>query len=269
MVGETWDFDVTHETSDSESTCSISNSEDSIVESRDVNTLNTKSSGMSIDDQLKIIRKEKHQEYLLNTGCKSPSSENTKNNKNTKQFSDQQAKKENINEAEETNKEFHWPSGTCAIVGDSMVNGIDEKRLQKHGNVKVFYFSGARINDMNHHLMPIIAKQPDYLILHVGTNDATTNTSRKIIDDLLMLKCNILKQLPNCRVIVSKPTIRIDHGKANLTLRNVNKHLETLNLECIENGNISAQHLGRKGLHLNSKGKGRLALNFLNQIRKF
>ena len=150
-----------------------------------------------------------------------------------------------------------------------MVNGIDEKKLQKHGNVKVFYFSGARINDMNHHLMPIIAKQPDYLILHVGTNDATTNTSRKIIDDLLMLKSNILKQLPNCRVIVSKPTIRIDHGKANLTLRNVNKHLETLNLECIENDNISAQHLGRKRLHLNSKGKGRLTINFLNHIRKF
>ena len=54
-----------------------------------------------------------------------------------------------------------------------------------------------------------------------------------------MLKCHILKQLPNSRVIVSKPTVRIDHGKANLTLRNVNKHLETLNLECIENGNIS------------------------------
>ena len=110
------------------------------------------------------------------------------------------------------------------------------------------YFSGARINDMNHHLMPIIAKRPDYL---------------------LMLKCNILKQLPNCRIIVSKPTVRIDHGKANLTLRNFNKHLETLNLECIENGNISAQHLRRKGLYLNSEGKGRLALNFLNQIRKF
>ena len=150
-----------------------------------------------------------------------------------------------------------------------MVNGIDEKRLQKHGNVKVFYFSGARINDMNHHLMPIIAKQPDYLILHVGTNDATTNTSRKIIDDLLMLKSNISKQLPNCRVTVSKPTIRIDHGKANSALRNVNKHLETLNLKCIENGNISAQHLGRKVLHLNSKGKGGLAINFLNHIRKF
>ena len=122
---------------------------------------------------------------------------------------------------------------------------------------------------MNHHLMPIIAKRSDYLILHVGTNDATTNKSRKITDDLLMLKCNILKQRPNCRVIASKPTGRIDHVKANITLRNVNKNLETLNLGCVENDNISAQHLGRKGLHLNSKGKGRLALNFLNQIRKF
>ena len=254
------------ETSESESTGSISNS---IVESRDVNTVSTKVSSMSIDDHLKMIREEKHQEYLLNTTCKSPSSENTKNNKSTKQFNDPQARKENINEATETNKEFQWPSDTCAIVGNSMVNGIDKKTLQKHGNVKVFYFSVARINDINHHLIPIIAKQSDYLILHVGTNDTTTNTSRKIIGDLLMLKSNILKQLPICRVIVSKPTVRIDHGKSNLTLRNVNKYLETQNLKCIENGNISAQHLGQKGLHLNSKGNGRLAISFLNHIRKF
>ena len=89
---------------------------------------------------------EKYQEYPLNTGCKSLSSENALNNENTKQFSHPQVRKENIKETAETNKEFHWQSGTCAIVGDSMVNGIDEKKLQKHGNVKVFYFSGARIN---------------------------------------------------------------------------------------------------------------------------
>ena len=93
--------------------------------------------------------------------------------------------------------------------------------------------------------MAIIAKRPDYLILQVGTDDATTITSRKIIDDLLMLKCNIIKQLPNCRVIVSKPTVRINHGKANLMLRKVKKHLETLNLECIENCNSSASWLER------------------------
>ena len=121
-----------------------------------------------------------------------------------------------------------------------MVNGIDEKQLsQKYSNVKVFHFSGARIK-----------------------------SSRKIVDDLLMLRTNISKRLPDCRIVLLKPTIRHDHGKANLTIRNVNKHLENLELECIDN-NINGEHLGQKGLHLNPKGKGRLALNFLKQLRKF
>ena len=87
-----------------------------------------------------------------------------------------------------------------------MVNHIDEKRLStKHGNVKVFHFSATRIEHINQYIIPIIKKQPDYLILHVGTNDATTNTSKKIVDDLLILKSNISKQLPSCRIVLSKP----------------------------------------------------------------
>ena len=84
-----------------------------------------------------------------------------------------------------------------------------KKKSQKNDNFNFFYISVARINDINHHLMAIISKRPDYLILHVGTNGAITNTSKKIIDDLLILKCNILKRLPNCKVIVPKPTVRI------------------------------------------------------------
>ena len=141
-----------------------------------------------------------------------------------------------------------------------MVNGIDEKQLsQKYGNVKVFHFSGARIEDLNHYIVPIIKNKPDYLILHVGANGATIKSSRKIVDDLLMLRTNISKRLPNCRIVLLKPTIRHDHGKANLTIRNVNKHLENSELECIDN-NINGEHIGQKGLHLNPKGKCRLAL---------
>ena len=129
--------------------------------------------------------------------------------------------------------------GTYVIVGDSMVNGIDENQLsKKHGNVKVFHFSGPRIEDINQYIIPIIKKQPDYLILHVSTNDSATNTSKKIVDDLLILKSNISKQLPSCRIVLSKPIIRYDDGKANLAIRNV-KHLSALQSECIENDNIS------------------------------
>ena len=103
---------------------------------------------------------------------------------------------------------------TCAIVGDSVVNGIDEKRLSKrHGNVKFFHFSEARIDDINRYIIPIIKKYPDYLILHVGTNSATTNTSKRIADDLLTLKSNVSKQTPSCRIVLSKPIILHHDGK--------------------------------------------------------
>ena len=71
-----------------------------------------------------------------------------------------------------------------AFGADYIVNRIDEKQLsKKHGNVKVFHFSRARIEDINQYIIPIIKRQSDYLILHVGTNDATTNTSKKTADD--------------------------------------------------------------------------------------
>ena len=67
----------------------------------------------------------------------------------------------------------------------------------------------------------------------------------------------------------SEKQMIMENGKANITIRNVNKHFLALQPEYTENDNISSQHLGRKGLHLNPKGKGRLALNFMKQIRKF
>ena len=131
---------------------------------------------------------------------------NEKNDQDNEQLNDTHDNNEVKSEQDERDNQFRghqehaqsWPSGTCTIVGDSMFNGIDEKRLsQKYGNVKIFHFSGARIEGLNHYIMPIIKNKPNYLILHVGTNDTTTNPSRKIVDDLLMLKTNISKQPRN------------------------------------------------------------------------
>ena len=67
MVGATSNFD-----GNSQYKCSASYSENSIVESRDVNIVNTEIAIMSIDDPLKKIREEKNPEHPLNTSCKSP-----------------------------------------------------------------------------------------------------------------------------------------------------------------------------------------------------
>ena len=200
--GQIWESDE-HEYERSESdpisTCDTYAAYDTRISS-DSNTNEINTVNRNIDEQLKAIREEKHKEYLQNTSRKSPSQENIvieineKNDRDNEQPNDTYDNNDVKSEQDERDNQFRWPSGKCAIVGDSMVNGIDEKRLsQKYGNVKVFNFSGARIEDLNHYIVPIIKNKPDYLILHVGTNDATTNSFRKIVDDLLMLKTNILK----------------------------------------------------------------------------
>ena len=77
-----------------------------------------------------------------------------------------------------------------------MVNGTHKKLLsKKHRNVKVFHFSGIRVEHINLYIIPIIKKQPDCLIIHVGTNYTRTNMSNKIVDSLLKLKSNIAKTI--------------------------------------------------------------------------
>ena len=138
----------------------------------------------NIDEQLKAITEEKHKEYLQNTSHNSPSQENIvieTNEKNDWHKTNEQPNDTHNkivkNKQDERDNHSCWSSGTCAIVGVSMTNGIDEKRLsQKYGSLKIFHFSGARIEDLNHLIMSIIEKKPDYLILHLGTNDVTSWT---------------------------------------------------------------------------------------------
>ena len=90
-----------------------------------------------------------------------------------------------------------------------------------------------------------------HIIVHIGTNDATRSTSREILDKLLKLKTLIKETLPETEVTFSTPTIRSDNSKAALTVRNLFDHLLDLNMDILDNRNITSKHLGRKGLHLN------------------
>ena len=51
-------------------------------------------------------------------------------------------------------------------------------------SVKVCYFSGVRIVDKKHYSVPLLMKQPEHIILHIGTNDAPfltpENTFKKL-----------------------------------------------------------------------------------------
>ena len=107
---------------------------------------------------------------------------------------------------------------------------------------------------MQHNLAPILERNPCRLILHVGTNNAESCTSREILDKLLKLKTFISEKCPQCQTIFSTPTIRSDKAKANLTVRQLTNHLLQLEIDVVDNRNITDHCIGRKGLHLNISG---------------
>ena len=84
-----------------------------------------------------------------------------------------------------------YPSGTNAIVGDSIINGIIEEMINKEDRpAKVRNFLGARVADMEQYLIPVVQNKPGYIILHPGINDAKKLPSRTVLDDLLKLKAS-------------------------------------------------------------------------------
>ena len=165
-----------------------------------------------------------------------------------------------------------WKKGTVLIMGDSMLHGIDEKKMSKNGFVKVRCFPGSTISDLQwHYMQPLISKKPSTVVIHVGTNDAGIKgaTADKIIDKLLELKKEIETKLPEATVVISTPLKRNDKVGAGQIIETLNKKIRSLGFSIVDNANIDSQDLGRKGLHLNARGVGKFAINLINKMRSF
>ena len=59
------------------------------------------------------------------------------------------------------------------LVGDSIVNGIQEKGLSTKHNIRIRRCPGDTTKDLVDHVKPISRKQPDLVLFHFGTNDIT------------------------------------------------------------------------------------------------
>ena len=66
---------------------------------------------------------------------------------------------------------------------NSKLEGLDKRKISSKRVVKVRKFPGAITDDMYHYLMLLLQKQPDNVILHVGTNDASSCNSSEIANN--------------------------------------------------------------------------------------
>ena len=153
-----------------------------------------------------------------------------------------------------------WPKETCVVFRDSIVAGIDMRKMSSKRLMKVRTFPGATSSDMYHYLVPILEKNPDHVTLHVGRNVARYEGT-EIVDKLLELKSFIVKQLPTTYIVISDPVTRTDSKHLAMEVADIQSHLCKLQIDLIGNGNTNSNHLKSKGLHLNGRGVLQFAKN--------
>ena len=108
-----------------------------------------------------------------------------------------------------------WKKGTTLILGDSILLGLREHKMSHRRSLKVCYFLGARIADMKYYSVPLFMKQPECIILDIGTNDAPFLTPENMFKELKGLRGFILKFLTDVKLVFSTPVIRTDKSNAN------------------------------------------------------
>ena len=114
----------------------------------------------------------------------------------------------------------------------------------------------------------MLERKPFHVIVHCGTNDLAQGAScNEVIQQITNLTRNIVNNGMICSV--SMLTKRTDG--LNPLVNQVNNLLEKAlksetHIDIINNEAIKEYHLNGSGLHLNRKGDGALARNFINHI---
>ena len=155
------------------------------------------------------------------------------------------------------------------ILGNSIIKHVKSYSLSKSlGNCKVYVkdFPGARVRCMQDYVRPTIRENPDHVIIHVGTNDLTTNIpTEKVTESIINLASSLKSNSFN--VAIFSITVRNDRYRKKVA--QVNRHLKTLCIELISHENvITEKHLNRSKLHLNKRGTATLSNTFTEAISK-
>ena len=158
------------------------------------------------------------------------------------------------------------------IAGDSTLKYLQSHKMSKNSQVKIATFPGCTTQDMKDHIKPLLRRNPDEIIIHVGTNSLrSSNTPRECAVELIDL-AEAVSSESSAMISISGLINRSDDEALPCKVPDVNKVLKECckqkNWGFVDHSNISiTSHLNRSGLHLNKKGTTRLAQNFINHLR--
>ena len=140
--------------------------------------------------------------------------------------------------------------------------------MSRSTQAKINSFPGATTSDMFDFLKPLLEKDPDHVILNIGTSDLqdTGLTPRDIANDIVRLAKYVTGQRIKCSI--SGVIFRDDDPwMKGQELNKILRDSLPERIAFIANSNIELGHLNRNGLHLNRRGNGSSAYNLINHIK--
>ena len=154
------------------------------------------------------------------------------------------------------------------IAGDSIIQNIRGWSLSRTNKVVVKPFPGATTEDMEDFIKPILRKDPENIIIHVGTNDVNSKEPRLTAEGIVNLAHKIEGDAPNTSIAISGLVPRADDkgGKVSSVNKILKKFCRQNQWNFIEHNNLNLTHLNRGGLHLSKSGTALVAENFCKYI---
>ena len=109
-----------------------------------------------------------------------------------------------------------------------LINGWEmAKKIQSNCKIYVKTFSGATVSCIEDYMKPFLRNSPDHFILHVGTNELSSERSMLMkIAESINLSCRLKNEVHD--ISVSIIILRTDDKKLNEKGMEVNLHLKSL-----------------------------------------
>ena len=121
--------------------------------------------------------------------------------------------------------------------------------------------------DMEYFLKPLMNREPNHIVLHVGINNLGEQEPQDIAENIQILAKQITELGIGSSVssiITRRDGLSEKASKVNVLLR---KSLPS-KIELIDHSSITEGHLNGSGLHLNQRGDGAMAFNLMKHIRE-
>ena len=119
------------------------------------------------------------------------------------------------------------------IVGDSILKNLQGRKISRSAKVKVSSFPGCTTMDMRDHIKPILRRNPDAIVMHVGTNSLRSSASVRDCAEEIVKLATMFSNKSSADLAISGIIPRSDDEVLAPKVSGVNKILKTF---CNQNG---------------------------------